>query len=199
MKYWTKDELHEIEEILLDRKAVIKYLPSSDLSKIRWAYEEWEDVLLEQCAKFEYPISAIEKFLHRQTGDLLHHLRESGYKNWAAFCEATQDEQRTTCKKPKSASYREIMEAAIGRPLTKDEQVHHINCIHSDDELNNLWLCDRANHRHAHASYRKLQKALIANGVIAFNRNTGDYEFNVEAVEGFEKSWNAQNPSELQD
>jgi len=189
MKYWTIEEMHEVEEELTSRKWTAENLPDKLLKNLSWAYEEWEDELIECFAESGYAISAVSKFLRRNDGDVLHHVRELGYTNWKAFCESVQCATGEDVKKTYSANYRDMVSSALGRPLTKEECIHHINCDHQDDVLNNLWICNRANHRHAHASYRNIQKALIAYGVISFNRNTGDYEFDADAVENFVKHW----------
>lgn len=188
MKFWTHEELHEIEEALLDRKEAIEHLPDKQLAKIDWAYEKWEQDLIEQCAKYGYPIDTLSRFLCRQRADVLRYVRGLGYENWAAFCEVSQWQNQKR-KRVHNIKYRDIVEAALGRPLTKEEHVHHINCDHYDDAIGNLWVCKAANHKHAHASYRELQMALLAYGVVSFNRETGDYEFDIDAVDSFYDFW----------
>lgn len=185
MKFWSHEELHEIEEELLNRKETLRYLPEKQLTKIQWDYKDWEKELIEQCALFGHPIESIAKFLSRTNADILHYIRGLGYENWLACCEAVQGVSRKDVERKKKIGYREIIEATTGRPLTKDEHIHHINCDHYDDALDNLWMCKHSNHKHAHASYRKLQKALIAYGVIVFDYTTGDYSFNPNAVSTF--------------
>lgn len=48
--------------------------------------------------------------------------------------------------------YRIVMEDAIGRPLTSDEIVHHINGDWTDDRLENLALTNRTDHINHHRS-----------------------------------------------
>lgn len=191
MKFWSHEELHEIEEELLNRKETIKHLPEKTLTKIEWNYEDWETLLIEQCAQLGYALESLSKFLNRTNADILHYVRALGYENWLAYCEAMQGVSRKNMKRKKKTQYRDIVEAMVGRPLTKEEHVHHVNCDHYDDALDNLWLCKASNHKHAHASYRNLQKALIAYGVITFNRNTGDYSLNPSAVSTFMKHYQA--------
>ena len=192
MKFWTHEELHEIEEELLNRKQTIKHLPEKKLTKIEWKYNDWEKFLIKQCALFGYPLEKLADFLVRTKPDILHYIRAIGYENWSAYCESEQAYSDKNASRKNKVCYREIIEAAINRPLTKEEHIHHINCDHYDDSLRNLWLCERANHMYAHESYRKLQKELIAFGVVAFDRNTGDYYFNQDAIDAFVK----QNPDD---
>lgn len=44
--------------------------------------------------------------------------------------------------------HRAVMEAAIGRPLRRDEEVHHLNGDGTDNRIENLRLVSRAEHRH---------------------------------------------------
>lgn len=43
-----------------------------------------------------------------------------------------------------------VMEAHIGRPLKKDEAVHHINFIKTDNDINNLLLMKHGEHTRLH-------------------------------------------------
>lgn len=188
MKFWSHEELYEIEEELLRRKEAIKYLPSKDLKKVGWAWTEWERELVEQCASDGCTSESIENFLVRARGSLNRYVRSIGYENWTAYCEVIQGVSRDKLKRLRKPGYREILESVMGRPLTKEEHVHHVNLDHYDDTLENLWLCNSSNHKHAHASYRRLQKALIGFGVIVFDIETGEYRFNQGAVEEFVKN-----------
>ncbi len=188
MRYWTQEELYEIEEELFDRKETIKFLPNKFLKTIDWPWQEWECELLERCATDGINAEAIEKFLCRTKGNLNSHVRSIGYANWTAYCEVMQNVSRDKLKRVTKAGYRDILKSVMGRPLTKEEHVHHVNLDHYDDALDNLWVCSASNHKHAHASYRNLQKALISYGVVVFDRETGEYEFNPDAVEGFTQS-----------
>lgn len=65
----------------------------------------------------------------------------------------------------------------IGRQLTKDEKVHHINGVKSDNNLDNLLLCkNMSEHRLVHAQLETLSFELVKAGVIKFNREMNKYE-----------------------
>lgn len=72
--------------------------------------------------------------------------------------------------------HRYTMEQHIGRKLSKEERVHHINGDKQDYRIENLYLCEnRSEHMLVHASLEKVAYELIKSGVIKFNKETGQY------------------------
>ena len=71
--------------------------------------------------------------------------------------------------------HRYVMEQHLGRELLANEQVHHIDCDKTNNNINNLWLCNISNHAIAHKSIEPLIYNLIADDIIAFNRLKGRY------------------------
>lgn len=51
--------------------------------------------------------------------------------------------------------HRVVAERALGRPLRRDEYVHHINMREDDNRPSNLLICDAGYHRWLHAQYAK--------------------------------------------
>lgn len=51
-----------------------------------------------------------------------------------------------------------LMERAIGRYLTQDEVVHHVNHIRDDNRIENLRLMDKHEHRSMHMKERKMKR-----------------------------------------
>jgi len=72
--------------------------------------------------------------------------------------------------------HRHIMEKHLGRELEKDEFVHHIDCVKTNNDINNLWVCNASQHALAHKSVEKLFPILMQNGgKLDFNSNKGIY------------------------
>jgi hypothetical protein len=75
-----------------------------------------------------------------------------------------------------------VMEIPLGRKITKEEVIHHINGIRDDNRLENLFLC--RDHRHHLQIEHSKQKALgprllnflLNKGIVQFNRESGEYE-----------------------
>lgn len=56
------------------------------------------------------------------------------------------------------AEHRVVIERSIGRYLTREEEVHHINGIRDDNRLENLKLMDGGEHARFHALNKKRNK-----------------------------------------
>lgn len=72
--------------------------------------------------------------------------------------------------------HRHILEQHLGRSLSGDERVHHINGKKRDNRLENLFLCasDSA-HSRAHHSLTAILPDLLERGIIHFDRASGVY------------------------
>ncbi len=74
------------------------------------------------------------------------------------------------------AAHRLVASDALGRLVTPDEKVHHINSDRSDYSPNNLYVCkDMSHHRKVHAQLEVLAMGLVSCGAIAFNQSSGEY------------------------
>ena len=75
------------------------------------------------------------------------------------------------------AEHRLVMESHIGRYLTPQERVHHINLKKDDNNLNNLVLFSSdSEHFKSHGSLNACVATLIEQGVLQFNRSKNIYE-----------------------
>lgn len=74
--------------------------------------------------------------------------------------------------------HRLVVERDIGRFLTPEEVVHHINCVDTDNRLDNLFVCSKKEHADAHNSLMDCVPYLLEHNVIFFDRNTGRYKVN---------------------
>jgi hypothetical protein len=71
---------------------------------------------------------------------------------------------------PKPSEHRRLMSEAIGRILDRKEFVHHINCDHSDNRLDNLFLCSPKEHVRIHCMMKKGKRRADAIRIILRSR-----------------------------
>lgn len=70
--------------------------------------------------------------------------------------------------------HRLVMEKTLGRFLTKNECVHHIDMTRNNNSLSNLYLCkNRSENLKIHATLNKLVKQLLEHNIINFKN--GNY------------------------
>lgn len=73
--------------------------------------------------------------------------------------------------------HRLVIESELGRILDPSELVHHINCVKSDNRLENLDVFkDDREHFLAHGSLNQCVAALISAGHLKYNREVQRYE-----------------------
>jgi hypothetical protein len=74
-------------------------------------------------------------------------------------------------------THRRIVEEDIGRSLTAEEIVHHIDMDKSNNNIENLFILSRSEHRKAHTTFENLVPELVKRKVIYFDKKTKSYYF----------------------
>ncbi len=69
-----------------------------------------------------------------------------------------------------------VMELVLGRYLTKNEVVHHIDLDLDNNFPDNLFITDNRNHKLMHNNLDKILCKLIEDKIISFNKEKGQYE-----------------------
>lgn len=70
---------------------------------------------------------------------------------------------------------RKVMSEIIGRELSNDEHVHHINGDKSDDRPENLYICSKNKHHSLHYQALDIVYYLLEKGIVKFDRENGEY------------------------
>lgn len=75
-------------------------------------------------------------------------------------------------------THRSKMEEKLGRKLESSEIVHHIDGDKSNDDIENLYLCDSiSEHTLLHDSLENMALELVRKGKISFDKKEGKYKF----------------------
>lgn len=69
-----------------------------------------------------------------------------------------------------------IMENKIKRQIKKTEHIHHIDFDRTNNNPENLWLCNIKNHHKAELSLYNIVKELVKNKIIKFDKKIGGYK-----------------------
>lgn len=87
--------------------------------------------------------------------------------------------QHPSARKGFVPQHRLVVERHMGRLLTAEERVHHINCIPNDNRIENLFVCENpAAHTRAHNSLNECVAELLELGALMFDAQTGKYRVN---------------------
>ena len=95
-----------------------------------------------------------------------------GYLYWT---EIFRDENDKLIRR-KCFMHRMVAEEKIGRPLTRDDHVHHIDMNKKNNHPDNLWVCSSSKHKLAHHSFNELCAEGMNKPIqFGFNIETGKY------------------------
>lgn len=78
------------------------------------------------------------------------------------------------------AEHRYVMEKKLGREIKSNEIVHHIDCDGFNNDLDNLVLLNKSEHRKVHSSITDLIKPLIERGIIYYDKEDKRYKLEDE-------------------
>jgi len=81
----------------------------------------------------------------------------------------------TTKGTKKFYTHRIKIEKLLGRKLNSNEIVHHIDCDKSNDDINNLLVCNSSEHKLLHYQLENIARELTQNGLIKFDKKTKKY------------------------
>jgi len=77
-------------------------------------------------------------------------------------------------------TYRRIVEDSIGRSLSNDEWVHHIDGDRTNNRIDNLCVMTDLQHRTLHRQIEQVTFELYKAGLVTFNRVTLSYEMTTD-------------------
>lgn len=112
----------------------------------------------------------------KQIGDGIPWSRRAGYKPVTSG-HLVREYVRRGKSSVRRMEHTATMEEHLGRPIRSGEVVHHVNCLKTDNRIENLYLCkDVAHHMQVHRSLELLLPHLLELGIVRFNRDKGVYE-----------------------
>lgn len=94
-----------------------------------------------------------------------------------------------TDEKKYAKEHRVFVELDLGRPLSSDEIVHHVDGDKTHNDLYNLYVCNgQKHHRNIHSQLERVSMELVRCGAIKFDHGTGQYSVDPFVREYISKS-----------
>lgn len=153
---WSEEEIEKVikySTLLSDEEIYNRHL--NHLPNSNWVYRKRRELELE----------GKEPYKHGK-----HYLHKDGYLHQFVNGKTIWE-------------HREIMENSIGRGLTDEELIHHINGVKGDNRIENLYLCDnRSHHATVHKQLESVAMDLVSMGVIEFDKEEGLYHVNSDIL-----------------
>jgi len=91
------------------------------------------------------------------------------------FKKANRNSNYISKKGENRAIHMYIIEQIIGRSLYRNEVVHHIDGDTFNNSINNLYLCNRSEHKMIHESLSKCIAELYKKNIVGFDNDSGTY------------------------
>lgn len=137
----------------------VERLGIKKMNQRRWTKEEDEFI---KRSYGELQLKDVSKILNRDYTETCARAKKIGINNWKRDENSKLYDRRGyevinyRNKAKPIMKHRTVMEEAIGRELTSDEIVHHIDTDVKNNDLSNLYLCSKSEHALCHWSLKKM-------------------------------------------
>lgn len=158
------------------KKSIMGKIERMNLKKIDNLWKKEELILLKEKQNLTTP--KLMKFLPNRTHLSIEHKRKRcGLERNIPFWKTNNTGYVYRIDNKKIIfEHREIIERHLGRKLNKNERIHHIDGNKNNNKIDNLAICNNdKHHRLLHANLEKVAYVLVRNGVIKFNKISGEY------------------------
>lgn len=136
----------------------------------------------------ELPYAAKKKCLYCDNYSAARDMCNKHYQNWKRHKDPLYtDKLRSKVKKrgyfgtiKGKERHRHVMETHIGRELIRGEVVYHIDCDKTNNNIENLYLCNASKHQKCHIQLNRIAGELVKKGIIEFK--DGEYFISYKTI-----------------